>query len=316
MFENKRVLVTGGAGFIGTNLVRRLVEGGGRVRATLHKNDPQWDHPHVEYMACDLESPDDCRRVCRDVDYVFMCAANSSGAAVMEKTPLVHLTPNLIMNVRMLEAAHASGVEKFLFISSNTVYPVTDTPVAEDQVTHEFFEKYFVVGWMKAFSEIVCDMYASRIKNPMETLVVRPGNLYGEYDKFDPEKSKVIPALIRRAVEGQDPFTVWGDGMDVKDFLYIGDFVEGLLAAMEKLPSLTPLNIASGQPVTIREVLDLILRLCDHGNAHVQFDTSKPTMIPKRLINVSKARDLLEFKPVTPLETGLLKTINWYKKGL
>ena len=316
MFENKRVLVTGGAGFVGTNVVKRFVAEGVKVRATLHKNDPQWDHPRMEYMACDLESSRDCHRVCRDMDYVIMCAANSSGAAVMEKTPLVHLTPNLIMNLRMLEAAHASGVEKFLFISSNTVYPVTETPVNEDGVTHEFFEKYFVVGWMKAFSEIVCDMYASKIQSPMATLVVRPGNLYGEYDKFDPEKSKVIPALIRRAVAGQDPFVVWGDGRDVKDFLYIGDFVEGLLAALERLPSMVPVNLASGQPVTIRGVLSLILELCDHGRARVQFDTNKPTMIPKRLIDVSKARTLLDFEPKTSLETGLLKTINWYKKGL
>ena len=111
---------------------------------------------------------------------------------------------------------------------------------------------------MKRFSELMCEMYAEKIKVPMSTVVVRPGNLYGPFDKFTWKESKVIAALIRRAVERQDPFVVWGDGMDVKDFLYVDDFVDGLLLAFEHAQTYQPLNIASGQPVTIREVLNAI----------------------------------------------------------
>ena len=105
-----------------------------------------------------------------------MCAANTSGAKVIDATPLVHLTPNILMNVNMLEAAYEADVEKFLFMSSNTVYPLTEFPVKEDDVTNEFYKSYHIVAWMKRFTEVVCDMYANKIKKPMKTVVVRPGN--------------------------------------------------------------------------------------------------------------------------------------------
>jgi len=132
-------------------------------------------------------------------EYVFMCAANTSGAAVMDKTPLAHVTPNVVMNTLMLDAAYSAKVRKFLFISSNTVYPAVDHPVAEDEmVPGDLFEKYFCVGWMKQFTEILCRMYAEKIRTPMQMVVVRPANIYGPDDDFEWETSHVLPALIRK----------------------------------------------------------------------------------------------------------------------
>lgn len=316
MFQGKNVLVTGGAGFIGSNLVNRLVEDGARVRATLHEKEPFNRNDSVEYIHCDLLQPEDCARVCADMDYVFLCAANTSGAAVMESTPLVHLTPNVIMNARMLEAAYAAGVRKTLFISTNTVYPVSDQPVRETDVTNEFFEKYFIVAWMKRFSEIMCEMYATKINKPMQTVVVRPANVYGPMDDFAWETSHVLPALIRRVVERHDPITVWGDGRDVKDFIYVDDLVQGLLLTMDRVSGFNAVNLASGRGYCLRDLLDLIIRLDGYANAQVEFDVSKPTMIPKRLIDPSKAEKLLGFTTQTAMEQGLLKTIQWYKSTL
>jgi GDP-L-fucose synthase len=171
------VLVTGGAGFVGVNLISRLLEIGSHVTATLHESAPVLHDRRIRYLSADLRLPDDCARATSGADYVFMCAANTSGAAVMAKTPLVHLTPNVLMNLCMLEAAYAAGVKKFLFISSNTVYPVTDFPVKETDVTNEFFDKYFIVAWMKRFTELVCEMYSTKIARPMKTVVVRPANI-------------------------------------------------------------------------------------------------------------------------------------------
>ena len=308
------MLITGGAGFVGMNLIKRLLSLGANVTATLHETIPLDKNNDVKYVQCDLRIPDDCRKVCENIDYIFMCAANTSGAKVMAATPLVHLTPNILMNVNMLDAAYEANVEKFLFISSNTVYPITDSPVKEDDVTNEFYESYHIVAWMKRFTEIICDMYATRVKNPMKTIVVRPGNLYGPHDKFDWEKSKVIPALIRRAVEKHDPFVVWGDGMDLKDFLYINDCVEGLILAMEKLEGFEPINIASGEPVTIRDVLSLILKASDYENAPVEYDFTKPTMIPKRMIDISLANELLSWSPKVSIKEGIQRTVNWYRE--
>jgi GDP-L-fucose synthase len=219
----------------------------------------------------------------------------------------------MIMNMNMLEAAYEADVEKFLFMSSNTVYPLTDFPVKEDDFTNEFYKSYHIVAWMKRFTEIVCDMYASRIKEPMKTVVVRPGNLYGPHDKFDWEKSKVIPALIRRAVERHDPFEVWGDGMDLKDFLYIDDYIDGMLLAMEKLDKFQPINIANGQAVTIRDVLQEILIAADYQDVPVEYDASKPTMIPKRMIDISLANELLGWSPKVSLKEGIQRTVAWYR---
>ena len=251
-------------------------------------------------------------RLCDGVDFLIIAAANSSGASVMEKTPLAHLTPNLIMNARLLEAAYAQNVDKTLFYSSNTVYPLTDHAVKECDVNFEYFSKYHVVGWMKRFSEIMCDMYSNHIKEPMKTIVIRPGNAYGPYDKFDPEKSKVIPALIRRAVTKENPFVVWGDGKDLKDFIYIDDLVDGTILALEKLDSPDPVNIASGQPITIREVLHIILKATDHENADVKFDESMPSMIPKRMIDITSANKLLGFVPTTNISEGIERTVRWF----
>jgi len=313
-YKGKRVLVTGSGGFVGTNLVRKLVDLGAIVQGTIHENPPQEVLSGVEYSKYDLLKMENCFKATKDMDYVFMAAANSSGAAVMEMTPLVHLTPNVVMNSQMLAASYENKVKKFCFISSNTVYPLTDFAVKEEDVTNEFYEKYFIVGWMKRFSEIMCEMYSNKIKNPMETLVVRPGNLYGPFDKYTWTESKVIAALVRRALEKRNPFEVWGDGSDLKDFLYIDDFTEGMLLAFAKSDQFMPINIASGNPVTIKDVLSVILEIAGHDGAQVNFDSTKPTMIPKRMIDISKMQQLTGWNPETNLTDGIAKTMEWYKK--
>jgi GDP-L-fucose synthase len=312
-FRGRRVLVAGASGFVGTHLVRSLVDLGAEVRGTLYRKPPQRIEPTVDYVTCDLTKPEDCLRVTHGMDFVFMAAANSSGAAVMEKSPLAHLTPNIVMNAQLLAASYENGVKKFCFISSNTVYPLSDFPVKEEDTTFEYFEKYFVVGWMKRFSEIMCQMYSEKIKAPMQTVVVRPGNLYGPYDKYTWKESKVIAALIRRAVERHNPLLVWGDGLDLKDFLYVEDFVEGLLVAFERLTGFLPINIASGQPVTIRDVLDSILQAAAYKEAHVEYDANQPTMIPKRLIDTNLMTGTTGWTPCTSLATGIKKTVDWYR---
>jgi len=315
-FKGKKILITGGAGFVGTNLIKRFLELGVEdVRATIHRKEPSILNKAVDYVRCDLTEKADCRRISKGIDYVFMCAANTSGAAVMEKTPLVHVTPNVVMNTLVLEAAYEAGAKKVLFISSNTVYPVTDYPVAEDEAGGDLFEKYFCVGWMKRFTEILCRMYAQKIKNSMKTVVVRPANIYGPYDDFEWETSHVIPALIRKVVERHDPVEIWGDGNDIKDLIYIDDFIEGMLLAMEKIEEFNPINIGTGRPYSIKEALADILAADNYAEAKITFNSSKPTMIPKRLIDVSKAKELLGFQAKTEFREGVKKTVEWYKNN-
>ncbi len=315
-FYGKKVLVTGGTGFVGANLVERLKELGAIITVTCHKHFPKLINGDINYFRADLTDKIYVRRVMEGQDYVFMCAANTSGAAVIEKTPLAHVTPNVIMNTLALEAAYLAGVKKFLFISSNTVYPVSRLHVKEEQMmSGPPYEKYFGVAWMKRFTEILCEVYSTKIKEPMQTVVVRPANIYGEHDDFEWETSHVVPALIRKVVERHDPVEVWGDGSDIKDLIYVKDFVDGALLAMEKLTDFLPINIATGRGVTLKGVLRTILEIDGYKDARIVYDASKPTMIPKRLISTLRAEKLLGFKARTSLKEGLLRTIKWYREG-
>ena len=313
-YKNKKVLVTGASGFIGTNLIKKLLDRRAKVTGVIYNKSPQIKFKKVKYIKADLTKRQNCLKVANNIDYIFMCAANSSGANVMEKKPLTHLTPNIVMNAYMLEAAYYNKIKKFCFISSNTVYPLLKRPVRENDVNYKFFTKYHIVGWMKLFSEEMCKMYNFNIKNPMETIIVRPGNLYGPYDKYTKNESKVIAALIRRIYEKEKPLKVWGDGKDLKDFIYIDDFIEGLLKVFSIKNFSGPINLASGKSNTIRKIVKVLKKISNQKNLKVEYDDKMPSMIPYRLISKDKAKKLFKFKPKTNLHLGLKKTYYWYKK--
>ncbi len=313
-YQDKKVLVAGGSGLIGSHTIEELLHRGAQVRATLHSKEPVIKDDRIEYIQCDLTQRADCAKVVQDMDYVILCAANTSGAAVMAQNPIAHITANLLINSQILEAACLAGVSRLLFVSSTTVYPAVTYPVKEEEgFTGEPHPSYFAVGWMKRYIEKLAEFYYQRYG--MKIALIRPTNIYGPYDKFDFETSHVLPALMRRAVEKQNPFEVWGDGSAVRDFMYVSDLVEALLLTLENYAECQPLNIGSGQPVTIKESVELILRVT--GNpATAIYDASKPTTIPFRVVDLTKAETVLGFKAKVSLEEGLKKTIDWYRSTL
>jgi GDP-L-fucose synthase len=246
-----------------------------------------------------------------------LCAANTSGAAVIASTPLVHVTPNIVMNSQMLEAAYSARVKKFVWLSSNAAYPPSgDRPVKEEEMFDgDPYETYFGVAWMKRYTEILCRMYSEKLKNPMTTVVLRPSNIYGPYDDYEFETSHVMAALIRRVVERHDPFEVWGTGDDIRDWIYIDDFIDAMIMAAEKINSYNPINIGLGKGYSIRQALRMMLEIDGYTGARITYNSSKPSMIPTRLIDTAKAEAILGFKAKTGLEEGISKTIAWYRKA-
>ncbi len=314
-FKGKRILVAGATGLIGSNLASRLTVAGARVRATRFRHAPVNRNPAVEYVQTDLRLGEDCRRAVRDIEIVFLCAASTSGAATISATPMVHVTPNVLINSQMLEAAYEAGVSKFLWLGSTVAYPVSDRPVREEEMfSGEPFDKYYFAGWTKRFTEILCRMYGEKLVRRMTTLVLRPTNVYGPNDDFEFATSHVLPALIRKVVERWDPIEVWGDGSEVRDAIYVDDMVDAMMLAAERLDSYTAINIGLGQGHSVDEMLRMILEIDGYANARIVYDRSKPTMIPLRLIDTSKAERDLGFKARVSIEEGIRRTIDWYRK--
>jgi len=316
-YNNEKVLVTGGAGLVGGNLIKRLLADGADIRATIHNSPPVVNDNRVEYVKCDLTQREECKQVTDGMRYVFSCAENSSGAAAVSQNPMSFVVPNVLINVQMLEAAYAAGVEKFLWLSSTVGYPPLDHPMQEDEMFNgEPYEKYFFVGWLKRFSETLCCMYGEKLAKPMKTVVLRPTSVYGIGDDFEFETSHVIPALIRKVVERWDPLEVWGTGDDVRDLIYIDDLIDAMVMAMEKVDDYQPMNIGLGEGYTVKEILNMILELDGYDDAKIVFNSSKPSMIPKRLVDTTKAQDVLGFKAKVGIREGLQKTIAWYRSTL
>ena len=317
MFKGKNVLVAGGTGFIGVNLINRLLSSGANVRATLHKRDEIVVDKRIEYIKADLLIMDDCKRVVKDMDYVFMCAANTAGAAVMASTPLVHVTPNIIMNSHMLDPAYFAKVKKFVWLSRNAAYPPTgDRPVKEDEMFNgDPYDTYFGVGWMKRYTEILCKLYSEKLRDRMATVVLRPSNIYGPYDKFDFATSHMMAATIRKVVERQKPIKVWGTGNDIRDLIYIDDFIDAMILAAEKIETFDPINVGYGKGYSIKEILQICLEVDGYTNAIVEYDPTKPSMIPVRLISTEKTEKMIGFKARTDLKEGIRKTMEWCREN-
>lgn len=314
MRDTEKILVTGGGGFVGTNVIRRLKQTNACVTATYHSGPPRYPVDGVEYVQADLTRKEDCLRVTNGVNAVVLTAAFVAGAQGMLASPMGLVTDTVIMNLRMLEAAMQNGVKKVVYISSGMVYPFSKEPLTEDMgYLDDPFEKYFTGGWSRRFVEVVCRMYAEKLK-AMDITVLRIDNLYGPCDKFERKKSHVMASLIRKAVERMDPFEVWGDGKDYKDFTYIEDLAEGIVLALEKASGYNVYNLASGRNVTVNEALRLILKYADYEDARIVYNADMPTMIPYKVLNVEKAKRELGFEARTSLEDGIRKTVAWYRE--
>lgn len=313
-YQGKKVLVTGGSGFVGTHFVQELLSRGAHVRVPVHERPMIVQDSRVETMKVDLTDLQDCLRGCEGMDYLFHAAGAVAAAGVTVTNPMSAIAANLVLTVRVLEAAWSAGVDRVLIFSSGTTaYPAADYPIKEDEMWDGHPPPiYFGYGWMRRYLELLGQFVASR--SDMGVAICRPTAVYGRHDNFDPKTSHVIPALIRRAVEKENPFVVWGTGEEKRDFLHITDLVRGCLLLLEKHAVCDPVNIGYGRAFSIKEVVEVILGAAGHDGAMVEFDATKPTTIPVRTVDTSKGAELLGFKPKISLVEGLTDTVNWYKK--
>lgn len=309
-------LIAGAGGLMGTTALLRLKNlPGVNVRAVDLK-EPKVIGDNISYIKADLRNLDECKKVVKDIDYVFMFAAILSTAPVMAKNPVSHITSNIIMNAQMLEAAYFAGVKKFLCLSSSTGYPLIEKKLKEENMFDgNPPDVYFPAGWMSRYIEILCRMYATKLKKSMTTLILRPTTIYGEYEDFHFETCHVLPALIRKVVERQKPIEVWGTGEDKRDLIYADDVFDACLLALERVDTFDVFNIGFGREYSINELLKMILEIDNFQNAKIVYDTSKPSTISKRSIDFTKAKKILGFEAKTSIREGITRTIKNYKEN-
>ena len=308
-WQNKKVLVTGGAGFLGSYVVEKLKKRGCKYIFVPRSKD------------YDLVRMEAVKKLYRDAEpnIVIHLAAKVGGIGANRDNPGKFFYDNIMMGVQMMEAGRQAKIDKFVNIGTICSYPkFTPVPFKEEDLWNGYPEETNApYGLAKKMLIVQSQSYRQQYGfNSINLLQV---NLYGPGDNFDPKSSHVIPALIRKCLEaeheGRDEIVVWGTGKPTREFLYVEDAAEGILLAAEKYNKSDPVNIGAGFEISIKNLVDLTAKLTGF-KGRIVWDTSKPDGQPRRCLDTAKAEKEFGFKAKTPFEEGLKKTIDWYKRKL
>jgi len=310
-YKNKNVLVTGGTGLIGTQLVNKLVKLKSRVIvASLDKNI---ELPKgVKFIRSDLRFFENCLKLTKKIDYVFHLAGIKGSPEMAKKKPYQFMTPMLMFNANMLEASRINKVKRFLYTSSIGVYNPKKI-MKEDDVWKTFPSRNdWYAGWTKRIGELnvqACQLFTKK----MITIIVRPANVFGPYDNFDTKSAMVIPSLINKFINSKTgAVEVWGDGSNIRDFIFSSEVARAMVLIMFKKPKL-PINIGSGKGVSIKKIVEIINEY--FGNNHkLSWNKKYSGGDKKRVLDITRLKKL-GFKYEINLEKAIYQTINWFKNN-
>jgi GDP-L-fucose synthase len=305
-WSDKKILITGGAGFFGSQVVNQLL-----LKGVTKENIRI---PHSRDI--DLRKWENCLQVVRDTDYVIHLAAKVGGIGYNQAYPAQLFYDNAIMGIQMIEAARQENVDKCVIVGTICAYPkFTPVPFREDELWNGYPEETNAPYGL-AKKMLLVQSQAYRQEYGFNSIYLLPVNLYGPGDNFDPASSHVIPALIKKFTDAKwekKPFVeVWGTGKASREFLYVDDAARGILLATECYNKSEPVNLGAGMEITIRDLVALIQELTDYSG-EIHWDTTKPDGQPKRSLDVSRAKREFGFEAQMPFREGLKRTIAWYE---
>ncbi|NER07671.1 MAG: GDP-L-fucose synthase [Okeania sp. SIO3C4] len=306
--KNKRILVTGGAGFLGSQVVDRLHKAGANSdKITIPRS-----------RDCDLRTLEACQKAVQEQDIIIHLAAHVGGIGLNKEKPAELFYDNLMMGVQLIDCAYKANVEKFVCVGSICGYPkFTPVPFKEENLWNGYPEQT-TAPYGIAKKALLVQLEAYRQQYGFNGIFLLPVNLYGPEDNFDPQSSHVVAALIRKVYEaqvrGDKKFSVWGDGSASREFLYSTDAARAIVMATQFYNESDPINLGTNYEVKIRDLVELI---CDLMNFHGElvWETDKPNGQPRRCLDTEKAKDKFGFVAEVDLKKGLKNTIDWYRKN-
>lgn len=307
----RKVLVCGATGFIGRNLAEKLSK---RYEVIGVYNRKKPYKSNFRWIKADLTKKDDVDRVTKNVDVIIQAAATTSGAKDIVTKPYIHTTDNAVMNSLIFRSAFENGIKHVIFFSCSVMYPSSEKPLKETDFRGVIHPKYFGVGWTKVYIEKMAEFY-SGLGNTKFT-VIRHSNIYGPYDKFDLEKSHFFGATINKVMNARTTITVWGDGSEERDLLYVDDLVDFVeLAIKKQSEKFLLVNVGAGKSYSVNYVVKKIIEASGR-NLTIKHDLSKPSIKTKVALDISKAKSIFGWQPETSLEEGIKKTLKWYNENI
>ena len=306
-WSGKKVLVTGGNGFLGSHVVNEL------------KNLNVKDVSTPTSKDYDLRNRTDCKKVLKDIDVVFHLASTSGGIMFLKERPAEAFYDNIMMGVNLIHEAKEAGIEKLIITGAVSSYPkLAPIPFNEKNIWDGYPDETNAPYGI-AKRTLLVQSQAYRQQFDFNSIILFLTNLYGPKDHFDPTSATVIPALIHKISsakkQNDKSISIWGDGTPTRDFLYVQDAVRGLMLAAEKYDEGLPINLGSDQETTINELVNLISKITGF-KGQIKWDKSKPNGQPRRKVSNKLAEEKLGFKAETTLEEGLQKTIEWFQKHI
>lgn len=305
--KDKRILVTGGAGFLGRKVIAQLLQAGAdEQKITVPRS-----------RECDLRLMENCQRAVQQQDIVIHLAAHVGGIGLNREKPAELFYDNLMMGAQLIHAAYQAGVQKFVCVGTICAYPkFTPVPFKEDDLWNGYPEETNAPYGI-AKKALLVQLQAYRQQYNFNGIYLLPVNLYGPEDNFDPQSSHVIPALIRKVheaqIKGEKKLSVWGDGSPSREFLYVDDAARGIVMATLSYNDPEPVNLGTNFEITIRDLVKIICELMEF-EGEIVWETDKPNGQPRRCLDTTRAKERFGFTAQMEFKQGLKNTIDWYRQ--
>ena len=311
LFKNKRILIAGGSGLVGTNLLIKLIELKSKVIAS-YKSKIQEKKLKKYYYKFDFTKIKDCILATKNKDIVFICAVQGSGIKGLKDNLTNSLSSNILIRANIIEACKINKVKNIIWISSSTVYQPLNKKIKENNLNLNLdpYPIYQGVGWVYRYLEKLFLYYKKTQK--MNIKIIRTSSIYGPFDNFDDNKSHVIPALIKKVFLKKKYLEVWGNKKIVRDFVYVEDLVNAMLTVTFNKKISAPINFSSGTPTTVLDIGKKILKI-SRENKKLIFKFFGRSSASYRVLDNEKINKLIKNLKRTNLDCGLRKTIEWYK---